>query len=90
MGVTVRRGRKKCRVICFLDFPWQIGSSPLKKVLYIYLVLGLRVCGLFPGCGEQELLSSFGAWASHYGGLSLAEHGLQSTANSHGTRAQLL
>ena len=60
-----------------------------KKVLYIYLVLGLHVCGLFPGCGERELLSSFGAWDSHYGGLSLAEHGLQSTGNSRGTRAQL-
>ena len=71
MRVTVRRGREKCRVICLLDSPWCIGSSPLKKLVwFIYLVLGLCMCGLVPSCDEWELVSGFGAQDSHYGGFS--------------------
>ena len=37
-------------------------------------MLGLRCCGLFSSCGQQELLSSCGAQASHCDGVSVTEH----------------
>ena len=43
----------------------------LKKMFIYYLFLGFCCCMLaFSSFGEQGLLSSCGAWASHYGGLS--------------------
>ena len=42
--------------------------------LFIYFAFGyagsLLLRGLFSGCGEQGLLSSYGTWASHCGGFS--------------------
>jgi len=42
------------------------------KNIYLFLVaLGLHCCAwAFSSCGEWGLLSSFGAWAFHFGGFS--------------------
>ena len=63
-------------------------TIPVKRLLrnrirlsdrfYLFLVaLGLGCCAqAFSSCGEQGLLSSCGAWASHCGGFLVAEHAL--------------
>ena len=40
--------------------------------MYLFLaVLGLGAARAFPSCGRWGLLSSWGGWASHSGGVSL-------------------
>ena len=42
----------------------------MKYILFIFYWVFLAVHGLFSSCGEQQLLSSCGAQASHCGGFS--------------------
>ena len=55
------------------DFDVVFNTSPGVSFVCLFLaVLGLHCCTqAFPSCGERRLLSSFGAQASHCGGLLL-------------------
>ena len=66
----------------FLHWSWEIFwkhsyatcSFFFKKMSFMAIIRrcggSLLLCGLFPSCGEWELLRSCGAWASHRGGFS--------------------
>jgi len=52
--------------------PFGLGGFFFKLFICLfYFVLGLHCCvRAFSGCGEQGLLTSCGAWASHGSGFS--------------------
>ena len=63
--------------LCPVGELWLFGSDKKKKNLFIYGCTGSSLSrGLFSSCGERGLLSSWGAQASHYCGLSCGAQGL--------------